>query len=211
MNGFFITGTDTGIGKTLVSAIVTSVLKASYWKPIQSGIADEMPDMDQVRLLTGFDLDHFPASNYMLQASLSPDQAAELENVEIDIKTCQIPPIVTRYLVVEGAGGVYVPLNQHECILDLIQQVNLPVIIVSRGILSTVNHTLLTIAALRQRKIPIHGVVYSGKLNPANQIAIEKWGDVKTLFHVPHFENVTKDLLTVWLAQHKKKILESLL
>src|SRR5262249_34913514 len=115
------------------------------------------------------------------------------------------------YLVVEGAGGVYVPLNQQDCILDLIQKVALPVIIVSRGNLGTINHTLLTIAALRQWNIPIHGIVYSGELNPANQIAIEKWGDVKTLFHIPKFENLTKDILSMWIDQHKKKILEALL
>lgn len=211
MNGFFITGTDTGIGKTLAAAIVTSVLKASYWKPIQSGVADEMPDRDQVKILTGLDESHFCASNYTLQASLSPDQAADLENITIDLSNCNIPEISTRYLVVEGAGGVYVPVNSEECMMNLIEKLMLPVIIIARGTLGTVNHTLMTIEALRCRRISIHGVVFVGPLNPANQIAIESWGNINTLFHVPHFENLTKDLLDTWINQHKKKLIEALL
>lgn len=185
MNGFFITGTDTNVGKTLTAAMLTAFLGGCYWKPIQSGMPS---DRERVQQLTGLPDAHFYPSQYTLKASLSPDQAAELEGITIDLTQCQLPK--TAYpLIVEGAGGVFVPINQNECMLDLMQQLALPVIVVSRGTLGTVNHTLLTLEALRKRQLDIEGIVFSGELNPANQTAIETWGKVKTLFHIPFIEN----------------------
>ncbi|HVY53572.1 MAG TPA: dethiobiotin synthase [Gammaproteobacteria bacterium] len=200
MNGYFVTGTDTDVGKTVVSAVLTYILRACYWKPIQSGIADSIPDIETVRQLTEFSAEHFHPSTYMLKASLAPEQAATKEGIMIDIGRCQ-PPITDKPLIVEGAGGIYVPLNDSQIMLDLIKKLNLPVIIVARGTLGTINHTLLTIEGLRQNNIPIHGIVFNGKLNPANQKAIEKWGQVKTLFHVPLLDKIDAPTVQRWIYE----------
>jgi len=203
---FFVTGTDTGVGKTLVSSILTLALSGSYWKPIQSGIADEESEQEKVRALTGLEKEFIFPSTYSLKASLSPDQAAKREAISIDLKKIILPE-TSRALIVEGAGGVFVPLNATETILDLIKQLNFPVIIVSRGGLGTINHTLLTIEALRNRQLTIHGVIFSGELNPENQDAIEKFGKVRTLFHVPFFEKIE---IKNWVKEQRETILEGL-
>src|SRR6185312_13448116 len=110
----------------------------------------------------------------------------------------------------EGAGGVFVPLNQRYCMLDLMTRLNFPVIIVCRGTLGTINHTLLTIEALRQRHLTICGVVFNGELNPDNQKTIEEWGNVRTLFHVPYFSEVKKNNFHTWIDQQEKNILAEL-
>lgn len=204
MKNYFITGTDTNVGKTLVSAILTYALQAYYWKPIQSG-TDEQLDRDTIQQLTGLSDAHFIPSSYLLRASLSPDQAAQLENRTIDLNNC-IMPIRSRTILVEGAGGVFVPLNSDACMLDLMQMLNLPIIIVSRGTLGTINHTLLTIEVLRQRGLSIRGVIFSGELNFENQKAIEKWGKVPTLLHIPFFDTITSSHLKAWVASHAQKI-----
>lgn len=204
MKGYFITGTSTGIGKTLTSAVLTFGLKGCYWKPIQSGTSDR----ECVQTLTELPDTHFFASNYALQASLSPDQAARLENITIDLKTCVMPE-TSRILLVEGAGGVFVPVNDNESIFDLMQKLHLPIVIVSRGTLGTINHTLLTIEALRHRKLEIHGVIFSGELNLESQRTIEKWGKVRTLLHIPFFENVSPATLQKWTSEHQSIIKEN--
>lgn len=209
MNGYFITGTDTNIGKTLVSAVITLALEGYYWKPIESGIAVNLSDKDYVQQLTGLHDQYFFPTTYSFQEPLSPNHAAELENRVIHLTNCQLDN--PRYpLIVEGAGGSFVPLNQTECTMDLIQHVGLPVIVVSRGTLGTMNHTLLTVAALRQCNIPIHGIVYSGELKPANQKSIEEWTGIKTLFHVPEFPELSTTVFQRWVNENKNKICEAL-
>ena len=199
MKQFFITGTDTGVGKTFVSAVLMSMLQAHYWKPIQSGLEDEISDQEKVQQLTGKTDEYFIDSVYKLQKSLSPDQAAKLENVSIDVSCLQLPD-VKNHLIVEGAGGVFVPLNDNKNMLDLMEVLRLPIIVVARGGLGTVNHTLLTIAALKQRGLNIYGIIFNGDLNVENQLAIEKWSGVKTLLHVPRFENLDRATLESWLT-----------
>ncbi len=196
-----ITGTDTGVGKTLVSAVLTLALNAYYWKPVQSGLADEISEEKKVQQCTGLSATRCLPSIYSFQASLSPDQAANLENEEIDISRCALP-VDKKPLIIEGAGGVCVPLNEKKLLIDLMQQWQLPVIIVARGTLGTINHTLLTIEALRHRDFSIQGVVFSGELNVRNQQAIEKWGEVQTLFHLPFFKEVTPVILKNWIKEH---------
>src|SRR3990167_2683622 len=139
MKGYFITGTDTGVGKTMVSAALLYILKGCYWKPIQTGIADESTDIETVRMLTGLSEQYFSPSVYCLQASLSPYHAAQHENRSIDLVQCNLPSN-REPLLIEGAGGVFTPINEQETMLDWIAQFKLPVIIVSRGTLVTINH-----------------------------------------------------------------------
>jgi dethiobiotin synthase len=201
MSQYFITGTDTDVGKTFVSALLVHALNARYWKPIQSGT----PDTETVRKLMQISPEKiFPAS-YSLKAALSPDQAAALENIEIDLDMCRLPKTDST-LIVEGAGGIYAPLNANKMMLDLMKQLDIPVVIVTRGTLGTINHTLMTLDILRKNNLKIHGIIFCGKLNPDNQIAIEKWGAVKTLLHVPYFETPNFSELSDWVQQQEEGI-----
>lgn len=201
MKGYFVTGTDTDVGKTVAAAVLTYVLQGCYWKPIQSGMQDTIADEEHVKQLTNLAADHFFPSRYCLQASLAPDQAAAKEGMVLDLDHCVLPS-TNKTLVVEGAGGIFVPINENHTMLDLIKKFALPVIIVARGTLGTINHTLLTIEGLRQHNIAIHGVVFNGELNLANQKAIEKWGKVRTLFHIPFFAKVDGPSLQKWIYDY---------
>ena len=210
MNGYFITGTDTSVGKTLVSAIITHAVQGYYWKPVQSGVATDTADIDVVRQLTGLPDQHFFPSNYVLQAASSPNQAAVDENITIDLANCHLWN--PKYpLVVEGAGGILVPINDTHTMIDLAAQCKLPVIIVSRGTLGTLNHTLLTVLALRQQNIPIQGIIFNGELNPVNQSDIEKYTGIKTLFHVPSFPELNPGIFQDWMGDNNERILEELI
>lgn len=176
---FFVTGTDTNVGKTVVSAMLTLGLQATYWKPIQSGL-EPITDTEYVRQVTGLDDSHFLSETFRLTEPLSPHASAAIDGVEIHLSDFQLPAI-DRPLVVEGAGGLMVPLNDRDYIIDLIKQFNLPVCLVARSSLGTINHTLLSIAQLRRYEIPILGVILNGEKNPSNRAAIAHYGQVPIL------------------------------
>jgi len=187
MRGVFVTGTDTDIGKTLVAAWLTVHWRADYWKPLQTGAAQDSDGGTVARLAPGRTIH---PSNVVLQAPLSPYEAARREGVEIDLATL-VPPVTDRPLVVEGAGGVLVPINGRELMIDLIERLGLPALVVARSSLGTVNHTLLALAALRQRGVTVAGVVLNGQLNPANRQAIEHFGGVPVLAELQPLPAVT--------------------
>jgi dethiobiotin synthetase/malonyl-CoA O-methyltransferase len=196
-NGYFVTGTDTGVGKTVVSAILCSGMQADYWKPVQTG-TNESRDSE---FLNDFSKTIFPEA-YKLREPLSPHAAARLEGVNISLeKIVAARPSTTRPLIVEGAGGVLVPLNEHHLMIDLIQKMGLPAIIVSRSTLGTINHTLLTLEALRYRKIPIAGIVMVGPSNPQNREALEKYGRAPVVGEVFQTEVFSKS----WMQSEFEK------
>jgi len=189
--GVFVTGTDTEIGKTLVSAILTKAWNATYWKPLQTGLADEAGDTPTVRNLAELTADRIIAPAYGLQAPLAPLAAANLEGVTINPGRLVLPAVQSP-LVVEGAGGLMVPIREDMLMIDLIQQMDLPVVLVARSGLGTINHTLLSLEALRRRGIPILGVVLSGPENSGNARDIERFGNVRILFSVPRLEEINE-------------------
>lgn len=175
MRRVFVTGTDTGVGKTVVCAWIARHWGASYWKPVQSGLAER--DADTVERLGGLSRERLHPSTYELRAPLSPHEAARREGRCIDIEAFALPSL-SGPLVVEGAGGVLVPLNDEHRIIDLMVRLGLPALIVARSGLGTLNHTLLTLEALRRRSIRIAGVVLNGPPNQPNREAIERLGQV---------------------------------
>jgi dethiobiotin synthetase/malonyl-CoA O-methyltransferase len=177
MKGVFVTGTDTGVGKTLVAAWLTHHWGADYWKPVQTGAA-EGTDFDTVARLVPEAVVHPPA--VVLQAPLSPHEAAKRERVRIDLSAL-VSPATSRPLVVEGAGGVMVPLNEVALMIDLMERLRLPAVVVARTALGTINHTLMTLEMLRRRRVPLLGVVMNGQKNSANRQAIEHFGGVPVL------------------------------
>ena len=179
MKGLFVTGTGTEVGKTVVAACLVRALAADYWKPVQSGLS-EGEDTPEIGRLTGGRC-HPPA--YRLTEPLSPHEAARRDGVTIDLGRFALPE-TDRPLVVEGAGGLLVPLNGEALMIDLIARLGLPTVLVSLSGLGTINHTLLSLEALRARGLPILGVVMNGPLNPANRDAIETYGKIRVIGEV---------------------------
>lgn len=194
-SNIFISGTDTGIGKTVVSAMMTLGLSATYWKPIQSGLQEET-DTEFVKRVTGLPDTHFKPERYRLQEPLSPHASAAIDGVSISLNDFKIPNHQTNHMVVEGAGGLLVPLNDKAMIVDLIEYLNLPVLLVVRSELGTLNHTFLSLEALRNRGIPIIGVIMNGPINESNRKAIEKYGNIEVIAEIEHEENLNSNKLT---------------
>jgi dethiobiotin synthetase len=170
----FITGIGTDVGKTIASAIVTEALEADYWKPIQAGDLDNS-DTHKVKRYVSNSKSTFFENSYALNTPASPHYAAAVDNISINLKKI-IEPVTQNHLVVEGAGGVFVPLNDQDCVIDLIQ-LDYKVIVVSRHYLGSINHTLLTIEALQNRNIKIAGIIFNGNENKATEsIILSKTG-----------------------------------
>lgn len=174
---FFVTGTDTGIGKTVVSAMLMSELDATYWKPIQSGLEEET-DTEFIKRVAIPDNDRIIRERYRLNEPMSPHSSADIDGVEIHLSDFELPEHKTKHLIVEGAGGLWVPINWKETIMDLILDLNIPVLLVARSVLGTLNHTLLSLEALRARGIDVIGVVMNGPHHPENKKTIEHFGNV---------------------------------
>jgi len=192
MTAFVVTGTDTDIGKTVFAAGLTGALGAYYWKPVQSGLADGA-DSDTIARLSGIVRDKILPEAYRLTEPLSPHRAAELDGVTIDQARLTLPP--QRPLVVEGAGGALVPVTRGLAFADVFAWWNLPVVVVARTGLGTINHTLLTIEALRARGAPVHGVAYVGDANEDNEATIAAIGQVRRLGRLPILPLLDRDSL----------------
>ncbi|GBR37362.1 biotin synthesis protein [Neoasaia chiangmaiensis NBRC 101099] len=194
--GVFVTGTDTGVGKTLTSACLVRAWHANYWKPLQTGLAEEDGDAPTVRSLARLSDNRMSPSAYALQAPLSPLAAAEMERITIDPARFSLPSCSdTTPLVVEGAGGLLVPVTDDWMLIDLIALYGMPVVLVARSGLGTINHTLLSIEALRARAIPIAGVVLNGAPNPGNRAMIERFGHVRILAEIPLLPSLTAEVI----------------
>lgn len=184
MSPLIVTGTDTGVGKTVVSATLTLALNGQYWKPIQSGTVDGT-DRELVVALTGLPQSRFLPERYVLREPLSPHRAAEIDGVAIDLDTLTLPQSDRHCLIVEGAGGVLVPLNRNALMIDLFARWMAPVIVVARTTLGTINHSLLTLEALNRRSIPVLGIVFVGDAMPDTERTIAEFGGTKILGRVP--------------------------
>ena len=192
--GVFVTGIDTGIGKTVVSAVLTKMLSATYWKPVQAGDLSTS-DTITVGQLTG----ECPTSPeaFQLQTPASPHYAAAIDGVSITVQDIAVPK--TRPLVAEGAGGVLVPLNDRETILDLMIKVGLPVVVASRHYLGSINHTLLTLQAIRQRGLTVAGIVFLGPPTPPTEEVIALQGKAPIWGRLPWLANPpTADDISQW-------------
>lgn len=162
----FITGIGTDVGKTITAAIITQALEADYWKPIQAGDL-ENSDSHKIERYISNNTTVIHENSYKLNTPASPHLAAELDGITIDVKQIKEPK-TKNHLVIEGAGGILVPLNANDCIVDLIKE-DYKVIVVSRHYLGSINHTLLTFEALKTRKIKVAGIIFSGDENKATE------------------------------------------
>jgi dethiobiotin synthetase len=201
-----VTGTDTDVGKTVAAAALIHRYRGSarvrYWKPIQTGIEQD-DDTSEVRRLGVCREDEVLVRGIRLPRPLSPHLSARLSGQRIELGSLVAditvePP--SDCWVVEGAGGVLVPINESALMVDLMMRLALPVVIVARTKLGTINHTLLTIEALRRRSLSIAGVILTGDGNPDNRLAIESFGHVAVLGELPHLDPLTPEALRQWAA-----------
>jgi 8-amino-7-oxononanoate synthase len=205
VRGLFVTGTDTGVGKTVVSAALMSRFRRRmalrYWKPVQTGIEQD-DDTAEVQRLSGCSDDEIFREGVRLRHPVSPHLAAAWAGERIDVQSLSrlVRLMHPGRWVIEGAGGVLVPLNDSQMILDLIAALGVPIVVVARSTLGTINHTLLTIGALRARGLQIAGIVMSGE-EADNQRAIEQYGGVRVLGQMPRFEVVTPENVAQWAAE----------
>ena len=201
----FITGISTDVGKTIASAIITEALEADYWKPIQAG---DLNNSDS----------HFIKSNvksqkskifpnaYQFNAPASPHLAAELDGITIDLKNI-IEPKTDNHLVIEGAGGLFVPLNETDFVIDLIQP-DYKVIVVSRHYLGSINHTLLTIEALKNLGIPIAGIIFNGNENLATETLILNTTQLKCIGRIEEEPYFDQNVISEYADLFRDNVLE---
>jgi dethiobiotin synthetase len=195
-----VTGTDTGIGKTVFAAGLAGALDGVYWKPVQAGIEDET-DRATVLRLSGLAPEHVLAEAYRLRTPASPHLAAERDGVVIDPDVLVLPD-PTRPLVVEGAGGLLVPLTRQTTYIDVKARLNAPVVLCARTTLGTINHSLLSVEALRARNIPIAGIAFVGEENRESEQIIADLGRVRHLGRLPHLDPLTGPSLRAAFARH---------
>ena len=195
-----VTGTDTGIGKTVFAAGLAGMLDGVYWKPIQAGVAEET-DRATVLRLSGLSPERILPEAYLLRTPASPHLAAERDGIVIDPDALVLPDI-NRPLVVEGAGGLMVPLNRKVTYVDLMARWNARVVLCARTTLGTINHSLLSVEALRNRGIAIAGIVFIGDENQESERIIAELGQVRHLGRLPYLDPLTGPSLRAAFARH---------
>lgn len=200
-NQFIVAGIGTEIGKTFISSILVEALEANYWKPIQSGGLD-YTDTDTVKGLVTNQKSVFYPEAYRLTQPLSPHAAAEIDGVTIEVEDFQLPQ-TTAPLVVELAGGLMVPLNSDVLNIDLIEKFNLPVVLVTRNYLGSINHTLLSVHLLQSRGIAIKGLIFNGLSNPATESFILNHTKLPLLAKVEEHSEITPSLVSHYATVFK--------
>lgn len=201
---FIITGTDTDIGKTVFAAMLAQAWDAMYWKPVQSGVEGGI-DTRTVQRLSGLPDDRFFPEAYILSEPLSPHHAAEIDGIEIDMERLTPPDAKLRQgriLLIEGAGGLMVPITRKNLQINMFKKWNAPVILCARTALGTINHTLLSIEALKARDIDIHGIAFIGDDNPDTIRTIAEFSGVPIMGRLPYLHDLTPDALLAAYDAH---------
>jgi dethiobiotin synthetase len=193
---YIIAGIGTEIGKTFISSILTEALQADYWKPIQSGALD-FTDSDTVKSLISNSKTIFHPEVYRLNEPMSPHAAAAIDGVEIELSKFQLPQ-KDNHLIVELAGGIMVPLNDRETNIDLIKKLNIPVILISKNYLGSINHTLLSVEVLKMNNITLKGLIFNGEQNKSSEEFILNYTKLECLGRVNFEENIDKSVVKKW-------------
>lgn len=196
---YFVTGINTGSGKTVVSAILCQALQADYWKPVQCG-SDER-DLDRVKSLVNNGHSLFFDEAYCLKEPVSPHQAAHIENTAIALGDIELPDTGGNDLIIEGAGGVLVPLNDEDMIIDIAARFGAEVILVADLYLGSINHTLLTVNELKARGLTIKGIVFNGADNSYSREIIGRRTGLKTLLHLKQEPHINEAVITKYAIE----------
>ncbi|MDZ4665388.1 MAG: dethiobiotin synthase [Bacteroidota bacterium] len=204
MKRYFITGIDTNVGKTVVSAILAEALQADYWKPIQSGNTDGS-DMSEVGKLISNSKTKLHPEAYSFAAPVSPHLAAAIESRTIDIKTIVLP-LTSNHLIIEGAGGIMVPLAKNNYVIQLARDLDAEVILVVRNYVGCINHSLLSVDYLLRNKYKIKGLILNGNFDPLVEQAIVTYSDIPVLAKFPEQGAVDKSKIKEFAAFVKKEL-----
>ncbi|RIA08378.1 dethiobiotin synthetase [Flavobacteriaceae bacterium MAR_2010_72] len=199
---FFVTGISTDVGKTIASAILVEALQADYWKPIQAGDLDHC-DTKKVKQLVSNTTSVFHPNGYALQTPMSPHAAAAIDGLSIDVKQIN-PPKTKNNLVIEGAGGLLVPLNDTQTVLDLIQP-NYKVVVVSRHYLGSINHTLLTVHFLKEKGFDV-SIIFSGNEHQSTEDIIKKMTKVNVIGRIEEEPYFDKNVVLEYAELFKKNL-----
>lgn len=194
MKPLFITGIGTDVGKTIIAAILVEKLQADYWKPIQSGELNNT-DTDKIKQLVSNSRSVFHPEAYRLNQPFSPHKSAALDGIKIDTTTIALPKTANP-LVIEGAGGLMVPINDKHYIIDLIKVFEAEVILVVQHYLGSINHTLLSLEILRSKGIPVKGIIFNGESDSFSEQAILTYSPFPVLGYIPFIENISKEKIT---------------
>ena len=203
MNKYFITGIGTDVGKTVVSAIVVEALQADYWKPVQAGELSHS-DTHSVEELISNSRSMMHGHSYALKTPMSPHASAEIDGIEIDLRKITEPE-TDNNLVIEGAGGLLVPLNDQETILDMIKD-DYKVIVVSRHYLGSINHTLLTLSQLRSKGVKVAGIIFNGAVHTSTEDIIKRMGQVKEIGRIDEEAIVDKTVIIKYAKLFKPRL-----
>ncbi len=191
---YFVSAIGTDSGKTLVSAIIVEALKADYWKPVQAG---EPGDTETVQELVTNDITTFHPETHRLKLPASPHAAAKYEHKGITLEDFEVPE-TTNDLIIEGAGGLLVPLNDRDFVIGIAQTLKTPVILVANLYLGSINHTLLSIDYLKRHNIPVKGIIFNGESNFESERIIEKHSGYPVLLRLPKLSLITKEVVSYW-------------
>lgn len=200
---YFITGISTEVGKTVAAAIVTEALEADYWKPVQAGELDNS-DTHKIKRLVSNDISQYHDNSFSLHTPMSPHAAAAIDGIEIQLSAIKRPK-TKNSLVIEGAGGLLVPLNDIDTIIDLIQPTD-KIIIVSRHYLGSINHTLLTVEALKSRNLTAAGIIFSGDEHPTTEMIISKMAQVPIIGRIDEEPYIDAHVVSEYAALFKEAL-----
>lgn len=204
MQRIFVTGIGTDVGKTVVSAILAEALQADYWKPIQTG-SYFSTDADKIRKYVSNPKTKIHPESIILKQYMSPHAAAELEGTEIALDKITIPPTENN-LVIEGAGGIMVPLNDKEFIVDLIKKLDVQVVLVIQNYLGSINHTILSIDALKFRNLPVLGLVFNGPPHKLSEDIILGYSGLKCIGRIQKESVINKEVVSRYAAQFRENL-----
>lgn len=191
---YFITAIGTDSGKTLISSILVEALKADYWKPVQAGMPT---DTDKVKTLVSNKVSQFHPETHLLKIPASPHASAKFEHLSIQLDDFVLPE-TDNEIVIEGAGGVLVPLNEEDFVIDIAKELNTPVILVANLYLGSINHTLLTVDYLKRNEIPVMGIIFNGESNEESERIIERHSGYRVLLRLPKLGLVNKEVMQYW-------------
>jgi dethiobiotin synthetase len=204
MINYFVTAIGTDSGKTLVSAVLCECLHADYWKPIQAGLPR---DADTVKGLISNPKTIIHPERYLLTTPASPHASAKIDGIQIELRQCILPKS-TNTIIVEGAGGCLVPVNDTEFVVDLVPLLNCHVILVSNLYLGSINHTLLTVEGLQKRNITIRGIIFNGKSNIESERIILHHAGVKKLLHIQPEPEINRHTVLRYAKELKENLNE---
>lgn len=199
MANYFVTAIGTDSGKTLVSAILTEALNADYWKPVQAGLEER--DTYQVQKLISNSQTTFYPEAYALNTPMSPHQSAKIDGIEVKLSEINLPKTQNNNLIVEGAGGVLVPINDTDFVIDIAAKFKCEIILVSNLYLGSINHTILTINEIKRRGLKVKGIIFNGESNPSSEEFILKYSNYPCLLKISKETEITKEIIVKYAKQ----------